>query len=71
LLIIKPGAKRIAASSNDDDLLTTAFLNPDGKVAVVILNVGNKETFFRVWTDKKAVKAIMPSQSIVTFVFNN
>jgi len=38
---------------------------------VVILNVGNKDTIFQVWTDKKAVKATMPSQSIVTFVFNN
>ena len=68
---IKPGAKRIIAASNDDNLLATAFLNPDGKVAVVILNVGNKETLFQIWTDKKAVKAIMPSQSIVTVIFNN
>lgn len=68
---IKPGAKRIAATSNNDDLLTTAFLNPDGQVAVVILNVGNKPVQFRVWTDGKAVKAVLPTQSIATFMFKN
>jgi glucosylceramidase len=68
---IKPGAKRIAATSNNDDLLTTAFLNPDGKVAVVVLNVGNKPAQFRVWAHEKAVKAILPTQSIATFVFKN
>ncbi len=66
---IKPGAKRIIATSNDDNLLTTAFLNPDGKVAVVVLNVGNKDTIFQVWTARKAVKAVLPTQSIMTFVF--
>ena len=68
---IKPGAKRIVATSNDDNLLTTAFRNPDGKVAVVILNVGNQPAPFRVWTDQKAVKALLPTQSIATFVFND
>jgi len=68
---IKPGAKRIIATSNDDNLLATACLNPDGKVAVVVLNVGNQETLFQVWTDKKAVKATLPSQSIATFIFNH
>jgi len=68
---IKPGSKRVVATSNDDNLLTTAFLNPDGQVAVVILNVGNKETLFQAWTAGKAVKATLPSQSIATFIFSN
>ena len=33
---IRPGAKRIACTSNSDDLLATAAINPDGKVAVVV-----------------------------------
>ncbi len=67
---IKPGAKRITAASNDDNLLSTAFLNPDGRVAVVILNTGDKETNFQLWTDKKAAKAVLPPQSIMTLVFD-
>jgi len=68
---IKPGAKRVVATSNDDNLPTTAFLNPDGQVAVVILNVGDKDNLFQVWTAGKAVKAAIPSQSIATFIFTN
>ena len=36
---IRPGAKRIVCTSNSDDLIATAALNPDGKIAVVVLNL--------------------------------
>ena len=35
---IKPGARRIASSASRDKLLTTAYMNPDGKLAVVVMN---------------------------------
>ena len=35
---IKPGAKRILAAKGLDDLEVTAAKNPDGSIAVVILN---------------------------------
>lgn len=35
---VKPGAKRIACSSTRDQLLATAFLNKDGKIAVIAMN---------------------------------
>ncbi|OCX52324.1 glycosyl hydrolase [Mucilaginibacter sp. PPCGB 2223] len=38
---IRPGAKRIAVSASRDKLLTTAFQNPDGKIAVVVMNSGD------------------------------
>jgi glucosylceramidase len=38
---IKPGAKRIVSSASRDKLLTTAYLNPDGKIAVVVMNNGD------------------------------
>ncbi len=34
-------AKRIISSSTTDTLLTTAFLNPDGKIAVVVVNLSD------------------------------
>ena len=43
---IRPGAKRIASSSNRDVLQTTAFLNPNGKVVVVVLNTSDKKNAF-------------------------
>ena len=67
---IKPGAKRIIAASDDDNLLSTAFLNPDGKAAVVVLNTGTNETKLRLSTENKAARTVMPAQSIMTFVFD-
>jgi glucosylceramidase len=35
---IRPGARRILCTSDSEALETTAFLNPDGQIAVVVLN---------------------------------
>jgi glucosylceramidase len=65
---IRPGAKRIICSCNSDDLLTTAFLNPDGKIAVVVMNQSEKEIEFHTWIESRAVKTNSPAHSIVTLV---
>jgi len=66
----RPGAKRITCSSNSDDLLSTAVLNPDGSVAVVVLNLGDKDIEYKVWVENKAVTAKSLNHSIVTLVLN-
>jgi glucosylceramidase len=66
---IRPGAKRIISSSNNDDLLATAALNPDGKIALVVLNPSEKEIEFSAWIEGQAVTAISPARSIMTLVF--
>jgi len=66
---IHPGARRIASSSMTDDLLTTAFLNPDGSIAVVVMNSTDKEQPFFLWCDGQAAKAVSPAHSIQTLVF--
>lgn len=65
---IRPGAQRIACTSNNDDFLATAFVNPDGKVAVVILNLKDNEQFFQLWVDGKAAKYTSPAHAIITMV---
>jgi glucosylceramidase len=65
---IRPGAKRIACTSNSDDFLATAFVNPDGKVAVVVLNLATSEQPFQVWVQGKAVKYRAPAQALMTVV---
>jgi glucosylceramidase len=65
---IRPGAKRIISSSMHDDLLTTAFQNPDGSLAVVILNCSAKPLPFKLWIDGQAADASSPAHSIVTLV---
>ena len=66
---IRPGAKRIASSSNRDVLQTTAFLNPDGKVVVVVLNTSDKKMSFKLWVKGKAAEATSWEHSIMTLVF--
>ncbi|MFN7117985.1 MAG: glycoside hydrolase family 30 protein [Saprospiraceae bacterium] len=66
---IKPGAKRIISSSNRDQLQTTAFQNPDGTIAVVVLNLGDTKVDYRLWIKGKAAETSSLPHSIMTFVF--
>jgi glucosylceramidase len=67
---IHPGAKRIICSSNDDELLSTAFLNPDDKIAVVILNDSDNDKEFHLWLDGKGANSLSPAHSIITMIIN-
>ena len=67
---IRPGAKRIATTTNRDWLQTTAFQNPDGKVAVVVLNSSDKKQDFQLWIKGQAAGAISLPHSIATYVID-
>jgi glucosylceramidase len=66
---IRPGAKRIACSSSRAQLLSTAFQNPDGTIAVVIMNKQNTPVNFRMYLGGQAVEAVSLPHSIMTLVF--
>ena len=66
---IKPGAKRIASSPSRSQLLSTAFLNPDGKVAVVVMNPSDKPAAYWLWVSGDAAEVNSPPHSIQTLVF--
>jgi len=66
---IRPGAKRIVSSSSRSPLLTTAFKNADGKIAVVVMNNSDKEMDFHLWIDGKAAPSKSLPHSIMTFIF--
>ena len=68
---IRPGARCIISSSTEDDLQTTAFLNPDGRIAVVVLNTSDKEQPFRLWLAGEAAPTVSPAHSIMALVFAN
>jgi glucosylceramidase len=65
---IRPGAKRIICSSNQDDLLATAFVNPNGSIAVVVMNQRDRAREFKVWIDGKAATTNSPGHSILTLI---
>lgn len=66
---IRPGAKRIICSSNRSSLLTTGFLNPDGTVAVIVMNQGDEAIPYKLWVAGKTVDVISRPHSIATLVF--
>jgi glucosylceramidase len=66
---IRPGATRIICSSTLDDLEATAFLNKDGRIAVVVLNRSDHAIPFALKYQTKAVETASPAHSIETFIF--
>lgn len=65
---IRPGAKRISCSSNRDKLQSTAFINPDGKMVVVVLNLSDEKLPFRLCISGKAAPVISLPHSIMTII---
>jgi len=65
---IRPGAKRIASSSNRDILQTTAFMNPDGSVVVIVLNTSDKEQAYQLAIKNQAAQGTSLPHSISTLV---
>ncbi|MBL0134953.1 MAG: glycoside hydrolase family 30 protein [Chitinophagaceae bacterium] len=66
---IKPGARRVTAAASRSQLLTTAFLNPDGKMVVIVMNQGNASTPYYIWIKGKAAAVTAKPHSIATLVF--
>ncbi len=66
---IRPGARRITSSSSRSPLLTTAFLNTDGTIAVVVMNQGDKKISYNLWLNGKAAAVTSLPHSIATLVF--
>src|SRR5260221_5287008 len=65
---IRPGARRIISSTNRAQLLTTAFMNKDGKLAVVVMNPTSQKFAYRMYIGQKAVEATSFPHSIATLV---
>lgn len=65
---IRPGAFRITCSSNYDDLLATAFINPDQSIAIVVMNQQEANLDFKIWIDGQAIETESPAHSIMTLV---
>lgn len=66
---VRPGAKRVVSSPSRSALLSTAFVNPDGKVSVVVMNDGDKEVPYFLWVAGQAVETRIAPHAIQTLVF--
>ncbi len=66
---VKPGAKRIISSASRSSLITTAFKNPDGSVAVIVMNKTDAPINYFLWINGKAAEASAMPHSISTLIF--
>jgi glucosylceramidase len=65
---IRPGAKRIISAASRGQLLTTAFVNTDGKIAVVVMNQSNDKIPYRLWLSGQAAEITSLPHSIQTLI---
>ena len=65
---IRPGAKRIVSSSSRTSLLTTAFKNVDGSIAVIVMNQNDKSIPYFLWKNGQAVQLTSLPRSIATLI---
>ena len=66
---VRPGARRVATTTNDDDLLATAFVHPDGRLVAVVMNKTDADKDVALWVDGRAAKAKSPAHSILTLAW--
>ncbi len=67
---IRPDAKRIGFELNDDSLLATAAQNPDGSIAVVILNMQKNPVSYKLSLNNKSKNINISGQAIQTIIVN-
>ena len=65
---IKAGAVRIGMTGYSEKLEATAFLNPDGEIAVILLNTGAEEIPVNIRLDSELVKITVEPDSIASGV---
>jgi glucosylceramidase len=66
---IRPQARRIASSPSRSALLSTAFINTDGTVSVVVMNKTDQKITYFLWVDGNAAEVNSLPHSIQTLVF--
>ena len=65
---IRPGAQRVLCGNTGDELMSSAFINVDGRIAVVVLNVHEYPIRYTLNLGQLQTETISPERSITTLV---
>ena len=65
---IEPGARRVLCAGARQDLECTAFVNPDGSVATVVMNRTEQALRFELCIAGRRAVAELPARSIATYL---
>jgi glucosylceramidase len=66
---VRPGARRVASSSDVSGLESVAFRNPDGSKAVVVLNGAAEGRTFDVRAGDRSFAYTLPPGAVATFTW--
>lgn len=66
---IRPGAKRISTAVSRSHLLSTSFLNTDGKIATVVMNQSDLKINYKLYVGSYATEIPILPHSIQTIVY--
>ena len=66
---IRPNAKRVSTVSSRSHLLSTSFINEDGKMATVVMNQSDETITYKLFVGPEAIEVIILPHSIQTLVY--
>jgi glucosylceramidase len=66
---IRPNAKRVSTVSSRSHLLSTSFINEDGKIVTVIMNQSDLEITYKLYIGQNAVDETILPHSMQTLVY--
>jgi glucosylceramidase len=66
---IRPDAKRVSTAVSRSSLLSTSFLNTDGKMVTVVMNQSDKEITYNLIIASEKTVAVIPAHGIQTLVY--
>ncbi|HMI06298.1 MAG TPA: glycoside hydrolase family 30 protein [Flavobacterium sp.] len=66
---IRPDAKRISTTVSRSSLLSTSFLNTDGKMVTVIMNQSDEKVTYSLIIDSSKATVVIPAHAIQTLVY--
>lgn len=69
--VVKSEAYRIRSMSTSDDLLQTAFLNPDKSISIVVFNKSGEQKTFNVVWDGKSITYTLNANTAASLIWNS
>lgn len=66
---IRPDAKRVSTAVSRSNLLSTSFLNTDGKMVTVVMNQSDKEITYNLIIASEKTIIVIPAHAIQTLVY--
>jgi glucosylceramidase len=67
---LRPGAVRIGVVNGLAGIMATAVRNPDGSLAVVLLNQGEEAVDYALQVGDQQVAVTLPAEAVQTVVLN-